>query len=104
MGSNPVHPANLATLTCNLTVLFQRALGWRIKATIHFLRFWLFFTPGIIAHPAGKTTIKLAVPQQERAGGSRLWEKILSTFPNCNAVENRSAFVGYKCFRLRRSG
>ncbi|MEY2877674.1 MAG: hypothetical protein RLZZ15_2463, partial [Verrucomicrobiota bacterium] len=24
---------------------------------------------------------------------SRLWEKILSPFPNCNAVENRPAFA-----------
>ena len=54
---------SLATLTYNLTVLFQRALGWQTKVTIHSLRFWLFITPGIIAHPAGKTTIKLAVPQ-----------------------------------------
>ena len=43
-------------------MLFQRHLGWQTKVTIHSLRFWLFITPGIIAHPAGKTTIKLAVP------------------------------------------
>jgi hypothetical protein len=84
---------SLATLTYNLTVLFQRHLGWQQKVTIHSLRFWLFITPGIIAHPAGKTTIKLAVPPRERAWWSRLWEKILSPFPNCNAVENRPAFA-----------
>ncbi len=77
----------------NLTVLFQRALGWQTKVTIQSLRFWLFITPGIIAHPAGKTTIKLAVPPRERDWWSRLWEKILSPFPNCNAVENRPAFA-----------
>jgi hypothetical protein len=80
---------SLATLTYNLTVLFERHLGWQHKATIASLRFWLFITPGIIAHPAGKTTIKLAVPARERDWWSRLWEKILSPFPNCNAVENR---------------
>ena len=85
---------SLATLTYNLTVLFQRALGWQTKVTIHSLRFWLFITPGIIAHPAGKTTIKLAVPPRERDWWSRLWEKILSPFPNCNSVENRPAFAG----------
>ena len=85
---------SLATLTYNLTVLFQRHLGWQTKVTIHSLRFWLFITPGIIAHPAGKTTIKLAVPPRERDWWSRLWEKILSPFPNCNAVENRPAFAG----------
>jgi hypothetical protein len=84
---------SLATLTYNLTVLFQRHLGWQTKVTIHSLRFWLFITPGLITHPAGKTTIKLAVPPRERDWWSRLWEKILSPFPNCNAVENRPAFA-----------
>jgi len=84
---------SLATLTYNLSVLFQRHLGWQTKVTIQSLRFWLFVTPGIITHPAGKTTIKLAVPPRERDWWSRLWEKILSPFPNCNAVENRPAFA-----------
>jgi hypothetical protein len=85
---------SLATLTYNLTVLFQRHLGWQTKVTIHSLRFWLFINPGIIARPAGRTTIRLAVPPRERDWWSRLWEKILSPFPNCNAVENRPAFAG----------
>jgi DDE family transposase len=84
---------SLATLTYNLTVLFQRHLGWQQKVTIHTLRFWLFVTAGLISHPAGKTTIKLAVPPRERDWWKRLWEKILSPFPNCNAVENRPAFT-----------
>lgn len=84
---------SLATLTYNLTVLFQRHLGWQQKVTVASLRFWLFVTPGIIAHPAGKTTIKLAVPPRERAWWRRLWEKILSPIPNCNAVENRPVFA-----------
>ena len=85
---------SLATLTYNLTVLFQRHLGWQTKVTIHSLRFWLFINPGIVAHPAGRTTIRLAVPPRERDWWSQLWEKILSPFPNCNAVENRPAFAG----------
>ena len=84
----------LATLTYNLTVLFQRHLGWQTKVTIQSLRLWLFITPGIIAHPAGKTTVKIAVPPRERDWWSRLWDKILAPFPNCNAVENRPAFAG----------
>jgi hypothetical protein len=84
----------LATLTYNLCVLFQRHLGWQQKVTIHTLRFWLFITPGIISHPAGRTTIKLAVPPRERDWWRRLWQKILSPFPNCNAVANRPAFTG----------
>lgn len=84
---------SLATLTYNLTVLFERHLGWQRNVTVHSLRFWLFITPGIIAHPAGKTTIKIAVPPRERDWWSRLWEKLLSPFPNCNAVEDRPAFT-----------
>lgn len=84
---------SLATLTYNLSVLFQRHLGWQTKVTIHSLRFWLFVTAGVLSYPRGKTTIKLAVPQRERAWWRRLWEKILSPFPNCNAVENRPAFA-----------
>jgi hypothetical protein len=33
---------SLASLTYNLTVLFQRHLGWQKKVTIRSLRFWLF--------------------------------------------------------------
>jgi hypothetical protein len=84
---------SLATLTYNLCVLFQRHLGWQHTVTAASLRFWLFVTPGLITHPAGKTTIKLAVPPRERDWWRRLWEKILSPLPNCNAVENRPAFA-----------
>ena len=85
---------SLAVLTYNLSVLFQRHLGWQTKVTIHSLRFWLFVTAGILSHPGGKTTVKLAVPVRERAWWRRLWEKILSPIPNCNAVENRPVFSG----------
>ena len=85
---------SLAVLTYNLTVLFQRHLGWQTKVTIHSLRFWLFVTAGIISHPRGKTTIKLAVPPRERDWWRRLWGKLLSPFPNCNAVGNKPAFSG----------
>jgi Transposase DDE domain group 1 len=83
---------SLATLTYNLTVLFQRHLGWQQKVTIQSLRFWLFVTAGVVSHPGGQTTIKLAVPARERGWWRRLWEKILSPLPNCNAVENRPTF------------
>ena len=84
---------SLATLTCNLVVLFQRHLGWQAKVTLRNLRFWLFVTAGGLSHPAGKTTIKLAVPPRERNWWRPLWEKILSPLPNCNAVENQPAFT-----------
>jgi hypothetical protein len=82
----------LAALTYNLTVLFQRHLGWRQKVTIHSLRFWLFVTAGVLSHPGGKTTVKLAVPERERDWWRVLWEKIVSPLRNCNAVENRPTF------------
>lgn len=85
---------SLATLTYNLTALFQRHLGWQKKVTIHSLRFWLFVTAGVLSNPAGKATVKLAVPARERGWWLRLWEKILSPLPNCNAVENHPAFSG----------
>lgn len=83
----------LATLTSNLTVLFQRHLGWQQKVTIQSLRFWLFVRAEVLSHPGGKTTVKLAVPVRERAWWRRLWERTLSPFPNCNAIENRPAFT-----------
>jgi hypothetical protein len=79
----------LGVLTHNLVVLFERKLGWLQAVTIGSLRYWLFVTAGVISHPQGRTTIKLAVPIRERAWCQRLWEKLLSPFPNCNAVENR---------------
>ena len=83
----------LACLTYNLMVLFERHLGWQHKVTRQNLRFGLFVTAGGLSHPAGQTTIKLAVPERERDWWRRLWEKILSPIPNCNAVENHPAFT-----------
>lgn len=83
---------SLAVLTYNLTVLFQRHLGWQRKVTIGSLRFWLFVTAGVLSHPGGQTTVKLAVPPRERGWWHRLWDKILSPIPNCNAVDNRPVF------------
>jgi hypothetical protein len=76
-----------------VTALFQRHLGWQEKVTMQSLRFWLFVTAGVLSHPGGKTTVKLAVPSRERAWWRRLWGKILNPFPNCKAVENRPAFA-----------
>ncbi len=84
---------SLACLTYNLVILFERHLGWQHKVGLRNLRFWLFVTAGVLSHPAGKKTIKLAVPERERDWWRRLWEKILSPLPNCNAVENHPAFT-----------
>jgi hypothetical protein len=83
---------SLAVLTHNLVVLFERKLGWLEAVTIGTLRHWVFITAGIISHPQGQTVIKLAVPPKERSWWSKLWEKLSTPIPNCNAVENRPAF------------
>jgi len=80
---------SFGVLAHNLIVLFERKLGWLQAVTLGSLRYWLFVTAGIISSPQGQTTIKLAVPQKERDWWRRLWDKLLSPFPNCNAVENR---------------
>lgn len=82
---------SLGVLAHNLVVLFERKLGWQQAVTLGSLRYWLFVTAGVISHGQGRTTIKLAVPQKERDWWRKLWEKLLSPFPNCNAVENRPA-------------
>ena len=71
----------------------------------------LFVTAGVLSHPAGKTTVKLAVPPREQAWWRGLWEKILSPFPNCNAVENRPVLSSWRsglfssyCFVPAKSG
>ena len=80
---------SFGVLAHNLIVLFERKLGWQEAVTIGSLRYWIFVTAGIISHGQGRTTIKLAVPTKEREWWQRLWAKLLSPFPNCNAVENR---------------
>lgn len=77
---------SLAVLTYNLSVLFARHLGWLQKVTIGTLRFRLFSTAGIISHAQGTTHIKMGVPLQNRPWWQAIWEKLLSDFPNCNAV------------------
>ena len=55
---------SLGVLAHNLVVLFERKLGWLEAVTIGSLRYWLFVTAGVLSHPQGRTTIKLAVPIQ----------------------------------------
>jgi hypothetical protein len=77
---------SLGVLAHNLIVLFERKLGWQEAVTLGSLRYWMFVTAGVISRPQGTTTIKLAVPPAARAWWTRLWEKLLSPHPNCNAV------------------
>ena len=77
---------SLAVFTYNLSVLFQRHLGWLDRLNIGTLRFRLFSTAGIISQSQGQATIKLGVAIQKRDWWRKVWEKILSPIPNCNAV------------------
>jgi hypothetical protein len=77
---------SLAVLSYNLCVLFQRRLGWLERVTAATLRFRLFTTGGIISQTAGRTTIRLSVPESERVWWRELLTKLRCQFPNCNAV------------------
>ena len=77
---------SLAVLAYNLCVLFQQHLGWMDRVTAATLRFRLFTTAGIISKTGGRTTIRLAVPEEQRPWWRSLYEKLLSAFPNCNAI------------------
>lgn len=80
---------SLAVFSYNLCVLFQRHLGWMERVTATTLRFRLFTTGGIISQTGGITTIRLSVPEEERAWWLAVFDKILSLLPNCNAVGSR---------------
>lgn len=77
---------SLAVVAYNLCVLFQRHLGWMDRVTASTLRFRLFTTGGVISKAGGRTTIRLAVPPEQRDWWRTLYEKLLSAFPNCNAI------------------
>ena len=78
---------SMVVMAYNLVVLFERFLGWMDRYAVQSLRFHLFMTAGIISQTGGVTTIKLAAPPTRRSWWLRLWERIGSPFPNCNAVE-----------------
>ena len=77
---------SLAIFSYNLCVLFQRRLGWLERVTAATLRYRLFTTGGIISQTAGRTTIRLGVPENERSWWREVLTKLSCPFPNCNAV------------------
>jgi hypothetical protein len=81
---------SLAIVSYNLCVLFQRKLGWLNRVTASTLRFRLFTTGGIISNTAGRTTIRLGVPETERAWWREVLTKLNCEFPNSNAVSQTS--------------
>jgi len=81
---------SLAVMSYNLCMLFQRHLGWQERVTAATLRFRLFTTGGIISQTGGRTTIRLSVPRAERDWWRAVLTKIVSPYPNCNAVNARA--------------
>ncbi len=79
---------SLAVLAYNLTILFQRHLGWLDRVSAGTLRFRLFQTGGILSRAGGVLTLRLAVAPAHRAWWRAVLEKLGSFLPNCNAVEN----------------
>lgn len=80
---------SLGVFTYNLCILFQLHLGWRERLSACTLRFRLFTTAGIWSRTGGRDTIRLAVPPEQRAWWTGLFEKLLSPFFNCNSVESK---------------
>jgi hypothetical protein len=78
---------SMVVMAYNLVELFERFLGWSQRYAVSSLRFHLFLCAGVISRAAGVTTIKLAQPSKRRSWWMRLWERISSPVPNCNAVE-----------------
>jgi hypothetical protein len=78
---------SLAILSYNLCTLFQRRLNWLDRVSASTLRFRLFTTGGIVSRSGGWTTIRLAVPPEQRHWWRALFEKLVSPFSDCYAVE-----------------
>lgn len=83
----------LAILCYNLCVLFQRQLGRLEGVQLDTLRFRLFTRAAAWSHPAGRATLKLAVPPAQRGWWRTLLEKLTSELPpfNCNSVGSLAA-------------
>lgn len=78
---------SMAVLAYNLAQLFLRHLGWLDKVTVQTLRFRLWSCAGIISRSQGRCTLRLGIPKTQRCWWHSIWDKLLSPFPNCNAVD-----------------
>jgi len=76
----------LAIFAYNLCVLFERHLGWLERVGAATLRFRIFTTGAILSQSGGWPTLRLSVPDGERAWWQRVLEKISSQYSNCNSI------------------
>lgn len=84
---------HLAILAYNLCVLFQRELGLLERVELSTLRFRLFTRAAVLSRPAGRPTLKFAIPKNQRSWWGNLLEKLKCELPpfNCNSVGSLSA-------------
>jgi hypothetical protein len=84
---------HLAVLAYNLCVLFQRDLGLLQKVELATLRFRLFTRAAVFSRPAGRPTLKFAIPKPQRDWWLSLLEKLDCQLPpfNCNSVGSMAA-------------
>ena len=80
---------SLAIVSYNRCGLFQRRLGWLERVMAATLRFRLFTTGGLISQTAGRTTIRLSVPESQRGWWREALTKLRCEYPNCNAVSQK---------------
>lgn len=84
---------HLAILAYNLCVLFQRELGLHQKVELSTLRFRLFTRAAVFSYPAGRPTLKFAIPIAQRQWWAEVLEKLRSELPPfiCNSVKGMAA-------------
>jgi hypothetical protein len=84
---------HLAILCYNLCALLQRQLGLLENVHLSTLRFRLFARAAIFSRPAGRPTLKFAIPRGQRDWWRNLLEKLNSDLPpfNCNSVGSFAA-------------
>jgi len=69
---------HLAVLTYNLSILFQRHLGWMQRVDVATLRYRLFQNAGLISFAQGLTTIKSPSPPKSSLVAPTLGENSLA--------------------------
>jgi hypothetical protein len=84
---------HLAVLTYNLSILFQRHLGWMQRVNVATLRYRLFQNAGLISFAQGLTTIKSPSLPKIELGGADLGRKFSRQFPTAMQLEIAPLFL-----------
>jgi hypothetical protein len=84
---------HLAVLTYNLSILFQRHLGWMQRVNVATLRYRLFQNAGLISFAQGLTTIKSPSLPKIELGGADFGRKFSRQFPTAMQLEIAPLFL-----------